>query len=67
MRNQKLCPFRTETIIYHNDKKSYMVPQYGINKRVDYDVMNVSFQLCMEDDCMLYNPISKTCMYSKKI
>ena len=64
MKNNKLCPYRTGTIIYHNDKKNYMVPKYGINKRINYDVVDVLFKDCVEEQCMLYDEYKKICKLS---
>lgn len=57
----KFCPFQTIQMIAHNDKKNYMVPKYGMNKRIDYDVVNTSFKPCIEKDCMAWDSIMHTC------
>ena len=57
----KLCPYRTETIVYHNDQKNYMIPSYGFNKLINYDVSEVSFKPCLEEKCMMYDEITGTC------
>lgn len=65
MHLNKLCPYRTETIIYHNDKKNYMIPNHGFNKIMSYDVSEVSFKPCLEEKCMFFDHILQSCNLNK--
>lgn len=61
MHSSKLCPYRTETIIYHNDRKNYMIPSYGFNKLINYDVSEVFFKPCIEEECMFFDSEWRSC------
>lgn len=65
MRSNKVCPYRTQTIIYHNDRKNYMVPSHGINKMINYDVTNVIFKPCLEEKCMFFDYKLRSCTINK--
>lgn len=64
--NTKVCPYRTETVIYHNDRKNRIIPNYGINKLIDYDVEDVTFKPCLQDECMFFDRIMKSCHLCKR-
>lgn len=61
-----MCPYRTETVIYHNDRKNYLIPNHGINKLIDYDVTDVTFKPCLQEECMFFDKIMKTCNLCEK-
>lgn len=59
--NEKLCPFMSETTVYHNDRKNYMVPPHGINKRLNYDVHQTVLKPCVKEKCVAYDPVTGEC------
>lgn len=65
MNNNKVCPYRTKTIIYHNNRKNYMIPNIGINKLIDYDVADVTFKSCLEEECMFFDKEMQSCNLTK--
>lgn len=60
-RPERLCPFMKEQILIHNDKKNYMMPEHGINKRMDYDLYKDGFSPCIRKKCMMYDEATGTC------
>ena len=60
-----MCPYRHETVVYHNDKTNYLIPCYGINKMLDYDVTKVIFKPCLEEECMLFDSDTGRCTMNK--
>lgn len=60
------CPYRTQTITYHNNKNNpYLLP-VGPNRKVDYDVQNVYFLPCIKEECALYDPFVHLCRASEE-
>ena len=59
--NAKSCPFMSETTVYHNDRKNYMVPEHGINKMLNYDVHQTVLKTCIKEKCLAYNPDTGGC------
>lgn len=62
----KLCPFRTTQTIYHNDRNNIKTPSFGINKRVDFDVVNTEFEECILGKCMAYDERTHKCKACEK-
>lgn len=62
---EKLCPYRTRTFIYHNKTDNLRLPNYGLNKICDHDIVNVKFQQCIKEQCMMYNVKTQTCKITK--
>lgn len=65
MKIKKVCPYRQETVIYHSNKKNYLVPDSGINKILNYDVTNVFFKPCLQEECMLFDSDTGRCTMNK--
>ena len=61
MNTNKVCPYRTETIVFHSDRKNYMLPSHGVNKLINYDVSKVVFKPCLGEECMFFDVILKNC------
>ena len=55
------CPYRTETIVFHSDRKNYMLPSHGVNKLINYDVSKVVFKPCIRAECAMYDLATGTC------
>ena len=60
-KNAKSCPFMSETTVYHNDRKNYMVPEHGINKLMNYDVHDTHLKPCLKEKCVAYIPETGGC------
>ncbi len=61
---EKLCPYRTKSFIYHNRTNNLNLPDYGLNKICDHDIVSVKFQKCLKEKCMMYNERNKSCRIS---
>lgn len=61
----KLCPLRTETIVIHNRVTDFNTVPIGINIVSDNDIYKTRFLPCIENECMLFNTITKRCEYMK--
>ena len=59
--NAKLCPFMSQTTVFHSNRKNNMVLEHGINKLMDYDVHDTHLELCLKERCMAYIPETDGC------
>ncbi len=66
MEVKKLCPMLTRTLVIHNSANDARVFRIGINAFKDNDVVFSEFLPCKEEKCMMYDVITKKCMYSEK-
>ena len=49
------CGYRTRSVVFHNRTNNPRVPNYGINKMFDHDIIDVDFQDCLMEECTIYN------------
>lgn len=67
-KNEKLCPYRKRSLIYHNKTDNLNLPDYGLNKICDHDIIDVKFQKCIKEKCMMYNEKKQICkIYNNNI
>lgn len=62
----KLCPLLQRTITLHNKTKGYRTVPIGYNNIADNDVTLTEFLPCIENNCMMYDQITRQCLYTKK-
>lgn len=64
--NEKLCPYRTRSFVYHNRINNPRLPNYGLNKICDHDIVDVKFQKCLKEKCMMYDERKDICKIQKE-
>lgn len=66
MKQTKLCPLLTHSIIVHNTSNDARVFPIGINALRDNDVIILDFLPCKQENCMMYDVNNDKCTYCKK-
>lgn len=61
----KLCPIRRKTFVIQNRLGNSQTISIGINNCVDNDISYTEFLPCLEEKCMMFNQVTKTCEYLK--
>lgn len=64
--DDRLCPYMTRTIVYHSKVDNPNIPKYGITKMYDYDIADVKFNECIQEKCMMYDRLKRTCKFVDK-
>lgn len=64
-KTEKLCPYRTRSFIYHSKVDNIRIPDYGLSKIYDYDIVDVKFLKCIKEQCMMYNAKTQACKITK--
>ena len=63
--NQKsYCPYRTRSVVYHNNSNNMYLPDVGIHRKIDHDIIDTNFKPCIQEKCMLYDRINHICTHS---
>ncbi len=62
----KLCPLLLKSIVVHCNSKDTRVFRSGINAFRDNELVISEFLPCRENECMMYDELTHTCLYCIK-
>ena len=62
-KEERMCPFRKQSIIYHNERNNPNILPVGVNGMINYDAIHEFFEECLKEKCMMYDGCS--CMMAK--